>query len=287
VKQYSGANVYDYAISGAVCDNVMALGQRKGIKQDQVPAFLGDNAWVNPTSGEPALDNPSNETVYAVWIGTNDLGNGVFLTERQPKGLSITSYMDCVFEQLDRLYEVGARNFIIMNLAPLDLLPQYALPENDGVDVSRFWQDKLEYNPNITQTSEKIRQYTDATNEIYKLQAPYQVVLQGRYSESTFAVFDVHTLVGAMSQLQTSEANAMQITRMWQEPSDYFNGTAPLNTTGFVTACKDSTCANKSDWDSFIWYDELHPSEQADRIIADEFLQVVDGTSNYAEYWQG
>jgi hypothetical protein len=37
--------------------------------------------------------------------------------------------------------------------------------------------------------------------------------------------------------------------------------------------------------DSFMWYDELHPSEQTDRVIAREFVDVVKGNSKWATYW--
>jgi hypothetical protein len=35
-----------------------------------------------------------------------------------------------------------------------------------------------------------------------------------------------------------------------------------------------------------MWYDELHPSEQTDKAIAREFVNVVKGASKYATYWQ-
>lgn len=66
IQQYTGINIYDYAVGGAVCDNIISPEERNGIKQDQLPAFLSDHAWVNETSGRPALDNPADETVYAV-----------------------------------------------------------------------------------------------------------------------------------------------------------------------------------------------------------------------------
>jgi hypothetical protein len=34
-----------------------------------------------------------------------------------------------------------------------------------------------------------------------------------------------------------------------------------------------------------MWYDELHPSEQTDRVIAREFVDVVKGGSKWATYW--
>jgi hypothetical protein len=32
-------------------------------------------------------------------------------------------------------------------------------------------------------------------------------------------------------------------------------------------------------------YDELHPSEQTDRIIAKNFVDILDGSSKYATYY--
>jgi hypothetical protein len=195
VGQYSGANIYDYAVSGADCDKTIAPN-RNGIEQDQLPAFLADNAYVSNTTGQPALRNPGDETVYAVWIGTNDLGSGGFLTEvQQPVGLAATAYLDCVFAQLDRLYAAGARRFVVLNLAPLELTPQYALPQNDGVDVPRFWTDKTTYDANITRSSEKMRQYSILANAVYQFRVPYEVKLARRYPGSWFALFDVHSLV--------------------------------------------------------------------------------------------
>ena len=34
-----------------------------------------------------------------------------------------------------------------------------------------------------------------------------------------------------------------------------------------------------------MFYDSLHPSEQVHRIVAQNFMAVVKGTSQYATYW--
>lgn len=269
VKQYAGVTLYDYAVSGAVCDSVFSPSKRNGVKQDQIPAFLTDNQYISNSTGQRALNNPSDETVYAIWIGTNDLGNRAFFTDLEPRGLTITDYIDCVYEQLDRLHAIGARNFVLMNIAPLNLSPQYALPENSGVASSVFWTDKSQYNANITQTSEKMRQYSNLINAVYDFQTPYQVKIANRYPGSSFAIFDVHSL---MSDI-------------WSSPSLYLNGTEPLNVTGYITQCAKSTCASLPSRDSYMWYDELHPSEQTDRIIAQEFVNVVKGEGKWSKYW--
>jgi phospholipase/lecithinase/hemolysin len=34
-----------------------------------------------------------------------------------------------------------------------------------------------------------------------------------------------------------------------------------------------------------MWWDDLHPSEQTQRVIAREFVSVIEGKSQYASYW--
>jgi len=83
---------------------------------------------------------------------------------------------------------------------------------------------------------------------------------------------------------------------MLAHPALYLNGTAPLNITGCVHSCvyqlnespTDTgicTIANGTDRDSFLWYDELHPSEQTDRNIAKEVAEVIEGKSNRWTRW--
>jgi hypothetical protein len=74
---------------------------------------------------------------------------------------------------------------------------------------------------------------------------------------------------------------------MYNTPSKYLNGTAPLNVKSWINQCgiqQGSPCTEKPSPDSYLWYDELHPSEQADRIVAREFVKVVSGESGYATY---
>lgn len=93
-------------------------------------------------------DDGPNRTKSAIWIGTNDLGPAAFFTDNRPN-LTILDFLDCVYEQLDMLYETGARNFIILNVAPLNYAPQYALPENGGVINTRNWLNEDQYSTNV------------------------------------------------------------------------------------------------------------------------------------------
>ncbi|KAK0208793.1 hypothetical protein DFS33DRAFT_474038 [Desarmillaria ectypa] len=113
--------------------------------------------------------------------------------------------------------------------------------------------------------------------------------------EARIGIFDSHAL----------------FTDVYNNPSEYLNGTASLNVTGAVVSCvypegsdNSSVCttAYGSDRDSFLWsvdvttmadtdltfdarYDELHPSEQADRSVAREVAQVARGEENRWTTW--
>lgn len=46
--------------------------------------------------------------------------------------------------------------------------------------------------------------------------------------------------------------------------------------------CVSQTGSSPAQW---LWYDELHPSERVDQVVAKEFVNVVGGNSTYATYW--
>ncbi|KAI3391604.1 hypothetical protein diail_7034, partial [Diaporthe ilicicola] len=148
--------------------------------------------------GDGSLIIPSNETVYTIWIGTNDLGPQAFFTDNRVS-LTIVDYIDCVYEQLDALHEAGARNFVLLNLAPLNYAPMYALPENGGTINTTFWTNEGAYNDNVTQVSEKMRQYVALVNSIYDYRTSSEVQISDRYPGSSFTIFDVHSLVSILS----------------------------------------------------------------------------------------
>lgn len=264
VQQYTGANLYDYAVSGAVCDSYFSPSRRNGVKQNQVPYFLKDKDYV----GDNSLVIPVNETIYAIWIGTNDLGPASFFTDNRPS-LSLLDYVECVYAQLDALHDAGARNFVLLNLAPLNYAPMYALPENGGTINTNFWKDEAAYNSNVTQVSEKMRQYVALLNSVYNYRTTEEVQISDRYPGSSFTIFDVHSL----------------LSDMWHNPESYLNGTVPANVTSTITAC-GAACKASEVRDSYLWYDSLHPSEQTDRIIAREFVDIVAGNSTWARTWK-
>ncbi|KAJ8520464.1 hypothetical protein ONZ45_g2740 [Pleurotus djamor] len=156
-----------------------------------------------------------------------------------------------------------------VGMIPLELVPLYAADSWPN----RYWTAVR----NTTEWSVFMRELTLSGNAIAKLMLQdLAKSLRGAH----IALFDSHTL------FQT----------MFDNPSAFLNGTAPLNVTGAANKCvfpldgqPDTgvvcTTAQGTDRDSFLWFDELHPSEQADRIVAREIAAVIQGKRNKFSTW--
>ncbi|KAF2395719.1 hypothetical protein EJ06DRAFT_484672 [Trichodelitschia bisporula] len=267
VSYYTGAQLYNYAVSGAVCSNAITPRSASSsylfpsVAEYEIPAFVADKKYFKTQGGPNSVAAPVDDsTVYALWIGTNDLGNNALLTDSQVKGKTIADYVDCVYESFDKLYADGARYFILMNLVPLELAPQYATPEKGGLGKTQFWSDKPE---NVTEVSYRMKEMVVGVNELFKYRTPYEVCLANRWKGANVALYDVHRLFADI----------------YHNPSKYLNGTTPPNVTASPPTASTSP-------DSYMWADALHPSQQVQRLVAQEFTRVVNGSSSYAAYWK-
>jgi phospholipase/lecithinase/hemolysin len=272
---YSKANLYNYAVSGAVCSNKVSPRLFSGINAPfpdidgyELPAFIADSTAHNANGTKFFTGKPSS-TVYAIWIGTNDLGNDAFLTDSQVPGKTVADYIDCVYDQITRLYENGGRYFVIMNLAPLNLLPQYQQPQEGGLQSTQYYPDSP--GKNLTEVHGRIENTVAALNQVYKYRTPFEAEVEETWENAKVASFDVNALM----------------TDIYYHPTNYFNGSAPANVQGVEHLCNaaGSNCTSTDSPDSFMWYDPLHPSEQTSRIVAREFVGVLGGKSKWASYW--
>ncbi|KAF2443003.1 carbohydrate esterase family 16 protein [Karstenula rhodostoma CBS 690.94] len=270
---YTNSTLYNYAVSGAVCSNKITPRTWASINAPfpdilgyELPAYLADSKYISPNGTAFFTGTPST-TVYTIWIGTNDVGNNAFLTDSQVAGKVLTDYVDCVYHVVDGLYQNGARYFVLLNLAPLNLLPQYATPARGGLNTTQFFPDKQAFaGGNMTEISYRMLETVDTVNAIYAYRTPFETRVNATWPGANIANFDVNAL----------------ITDMYANPEEYLNGTAPLNITGYVVGAGN---ISRSDRDSYLWYDELHPSEQVDRVVAREFVGVLGGASRWAKYW--
>jgi hypothetical protein len=109
VAHSPGSPLVGFARSGATCSNLLTYRPFPPIMEWQIPAYLNETY-------DGTLTLSAQETMYTIWIGTNDLGVNALLTGSDAPGVSIVPVRECVINVLKRLYESGARNFIIQNV---------------------------------------------------------------------------------------------------------------------------------------------------------------------------
>lgn len=196
-----------------------------------------------------------------------------------------------------------------MNVAPLQLAPLYSATRESGLvddGLEREWAGSPE---NLTRVAGRLGEEVGLVNRIWELEmgGVKRKGEKGRgLEEGKFAVMDIYGLVSLFFLLlpylfatylptylyPTSSSQLthkpIQISDIYHNPTSYLNGTtAPLDVQGYNRHCNATggNCQTSSSPDSFLWFDALHPSEQTDRVIAREFVEVVKGTSRWASYW--
>jgi hypothetical protein len=190
VTTLSGSEQHDYAISGSSCSSAIIGGELPSIKEKQLPKFQKELKTKN-------LNLPANDTVYAIWIGTNDLG-AMGLLPKADGPAKVPDYVECVFDAFDTLYTAGGRKFVLMNVDPLDLLPMYTVPKGNGADT--LYPNKPTTAEGLKQADEKLRGMVIESNALFANGS--QAAFNGskpRYPGAEMALFDVHRFVSIMA----------------------------------------------------------------------------------------
>ncbi|TFY80148.1 hypothetical protein EWM64_g3861 [Hericium alpestre] len=262
VAGYAHLNLFPFAHAGATCNQSLTPRQYPAVMQDELPEYF---AQVNNGS----IKVKGDDTIYSLWIGTNDLGPNTLLTGGVIHNATVVDTTMCAIHWIQTLYNSGARNFIYQNIVPLERVPLYAVNSYPN----RYWTAPR----NATEWHLFINELAVAGNEIAELLLQN---LPASLPGAHIALFDSHSLFNDILN----------------NPSEYLNGTAPLNTTGSIISCQlqvnestsdagDCTIASGTDKDSFVWLDELHPSEQTDRIVAHEFVNIIQGNGSKWATW--
>ncbi|TDL28575.1 carbohydrate esterase family 16 protein [Rickenella mellea] len=256
---YGPFKLFPFARSGATCSNNITARPFPSVFESQLPLYFTEKS-----NGSLVLDPAS--TIYTLWIGTNDVGVGGLLTGLQKPGVTIVDTVTCAVNWVKTLYANGARNFLFQNMLPLQKTVLYG----STTYPNRYFN--LAHNS--TEWSLFMSELVNGGNAIGKLQLQ---ALPASLPGAKIGLFDSYGLFSDMIA----------------HPANYLNGTAPLNVTGCANSCvfplggQTSVCtvAKGAARDSFLWWDELHPSEQSDRVVARQITNAIQRKSDQWTTW--
>ena len=103
-------DLFPFAKSGATCSNNLTDRPFPSVFESQLPAFFAEKANGSLVALKP------EDTIYTLWIGTNDVGVGALLTGSQTLGVTVVDTVTCAVNWVQTLYKSGARNFIFQNV---------------------------------------------------------------------------------------------------------------------------------------------------------------------------
>ena len=110
VADYANLTLFPQARAGATCTDKLTPRIYPSVFESQLPTYFAEVA--NGT-----INVNLNETIFTLWIGTNDIGVGELLTGQQNPGVTVVQTTECVADWVQTLYDSGARNFIFQNVS--------------------------------------------------------------------------------------------------------------------------------------------------------------------------
>ncbi|KAI0060553.1 hypothetical protein BV25DRAFT_1839600 [Artomyces pyxidatus] len=119
VSNHSLVLTYNFAYGGATIDSKLVTPYLPTVLSlvDQVNLYLNED---KVGRGEKIWR--SSKTLFSVWIGINDIGNSYYWTNGSRSAFNDV-LMDTYFGLVEKLYDTGARNFLFVNVPPVDRSP--------------------------------------------------------------------------------------------------------------------------------------------------------------------
>lgn len=121
---YGHLKLFPFARSGATCSNNLTFRPFPSLYESQLPLYFTEKQ--NGTLKAAA----ASDTIYTLWIGTNDVGVNSLLVGQGVPGTSVVDTTTCAVSWVNTLYESGARNFIFQNVSSLLVDIMILKPDN-------------------------------------------------------------------------------------------------------------------------------------------------------------
>ncbi|SAM01555.1 hypothetical protein [Absidia glauca] len=153
-----GSNLYNYAYSGATVDNSILPRSTLDLHQ-QLQTF--------EKKGGPV--NPPDSTLYAIWIGTNDVLDTFKLqTSGAMRYQTLLHTLASFYAGLETLYHMGpVKHLLIIGLLPVDHMPVISSLITHESQRRPMTELVTSYNKGLEQLAQRFRQEHPGANVYY------------------------------------------------------------------------------------------------------------------------
>ncbi|KZV99376.1 hypothetical protein EXIGLDRAFT_725333 [Exidia glandulosa HHB12029] len=190
--------------------------------------------------------HPPDSTLYIVFIGFNDLAalGGDSLVALQWDDRLNVS--SCPVQVMSNLTATaGAKHFLWFKMVPFKIVPLFTPPNGSFKDIG----------PQVAQLGKLGNSLTTALLEDFA----------AADADLSVGIFDTYSLFNDIHD----------------HPSSYLNGSLPPDVNSYVTRNKSRPADVR---DSFMWWDQNHPSEQINRIIARRVAEGLGGNTEWVSW---
>ncbi|KAF8852714.1 hypothetical protein BDZ45DRAFT_599510 [Acephala macrosclerotiorum] len=232
---------YNLASSGATLDNAIVPGYPMSVALQVYQRFMPHYADAHSPSWK------ASDTLFVMFAGIVDsiMMNG----RRDPDDLSnINGNLTLVYSKLlDSLYGAGARNFLLLNVPPLERTWQ---PEENGQEIKdKLKSDGAVYNQRVKSAAEDLKKF-DGTN---------------------VWLFDTNTLFN----------QALDDPKMFPQTSGILNTTTPCGKYASGTPTTDyydPECGIPVN--QYFWLNGLHPTYPIHDVLARQIAKLLERGPN-------
>lgn len=178
---------YNLAYGGATVDSALVtpyaptvISMKDQVEKQFVPIY-GGKPDAAPWSGESSL--------FAFWIGINDVGNSWWLNNGTLYDAIFTTYASL----LEQVYETGARNFLFLNVPPVNLSPLITSQADDGYATEYEGRVIADWNKRVEDMTNSLKaKHSDVTTFIHDTNKLFlQVIKDPKAFEQTAGLKNV------------------------------------------------------------------------------------------------
>ncbi|KAL8888247.1 MAG: hypothetical protein Q9215_004305 [Flavoplaca cf. flavocitrina] len=255
---------YNFAFPGASISRAATGGKPGNDLVEQVQgtfrsAYTPDGARAAKKSMRTQWQ--SDTSLFLFFFGINDL-QAVYSKENYAALLD--KDFEAYEEQLDALYTSGARNFLLLNTPPMEIMPDFTAKGGVGTRVTAL-------------ARRQIKRSVEAFNaRLSSLIISFQVA----NPEASIAVFDTHAL---FTEMQSSLEAANALTEQYGSnriehlddacPAYSKDGEAYLGSDDFF----DESC--EVPVSAYYWLNRLHPTWSVHKVMAGRIAEFLSGWS--------